>query len=515
MSEGLPDRVQQLRQRWMADPASRVFLQLAEEYRHLGRMQDALGVLDAGLKEHPGYLSALVAKGRCHLELGQPEAAREVLERVVRQDATQMVANKLLVRAYLETGQVERARERLELYSLLHDGDPESEELRGRIRRMEAPRMDRSGVGAAPSIAARASGPAPPAATQDDVFDLGLPARPPAPAAGEDDLFDLGLSPVVSQAAALPQEPEPERAVAGEQPAPATGSMPAAGAAPAAPEEPDLEAERADADLFPGLASRTIRRRYHEGLAAEGLFLLDVERAPSSTPAAAATQMTTGAWEPSPRSGPAPASAEPFGLAPEAEPVAAPAWEASWPVPVPAPVLPEPLAGAPPTVQEPWGLAMDAGAVPEPLARAEPEPFDLTPEPGWAPAVPAAQEPTPAEPVAEPLAWEPPSPPAPEPAPEPATVTLGELYLRQGHLEEARRIFDEVLRRDPANRPAREGMARLEERQAGTAEAPEAVAAAPYRAVLRAEPGSPRTRKISLLTDYLERLRRGSRRDVS
>src|SRR5215208_7925870 len=143
MSDGaFSDRVTQLRNRWEADPSSRIFLQLAEEYRHQGRVKEALSVLDRGLKEHPGYLSALVAKGRCHLELGQPEAAREALERVVRQDATQMVANKLLVRAYLETGQVDRARERLDLYSLLHDGDPEIADLRGRIRRMEAPRMD-------------------------------------------------------------------------------------------------------------------------------------------------------------------------------------------------------------------------------------------------------------------------------------------------------------------------------------------------------------------------------------
>src|SRR6185369_6662758 len=134
----LPDRLAQLRSRWEADPASRIFLQLAEEYRHLGRLNEALSVLDAGLKEHPGYLSALVAKGRCLLELGQPEPAREVLERVVRQDATQAVANKLLVRAYLDTGQADRARERLDLYSLLHDGDPEIEELRGRIRRLDA-----------------------------------------------------------------------------------------------------------------------------------------------------------------------------------------------------------------------------------------------------------------------------------------------------------------------------------------------------------------------------------------
>ena len=100
MSDGaFSDRVTQLRNRWEADPSSRIFLQLAEEYRHQGRVKEALDVLDRGLREHPGYLSALVAKGRCHLELGEPEPAKAVLERVVKQDATQMVAIKLLVRA--------------------------------------------------------------------------------------------------------------------------------------------------------------------------------------------------------------------------------------------------------------------------------------------------------------------------------------------------------------------------------------------------------------------------------
>src|SRR5215468_2526533 len=140
MSDGaFSDRLTQLKSRWESDPTSRVFLQLAEEYRHLGRVQEALAVLDRGLKEHPGYLSALVAKGRCHLELGEGEGARAVLERVVKQDATQMVANKLLVRAYLETGEPAKARERLDLYSLLNDSDPEIEELRRRIKSMDRP----------------------------------------------------------------------------------------------------------------------------------------------------------------------------------------------------------------------------------------------------------------------------------------------------------------------------------------------------------------------------------------
>src|SRR3954470_10171375 len=181
MSDGaFPDRLTQLRARWESDPSSRIFLQLAEEYRHQGRVREALEVLERGLKEHPGYLSALVAKGRCLLELGEPERSREVLERVVKQDATQMVANKLLVRAYIETSEPDKARERLDLYTLLNDSDPEIEELRRRLRAMEQPPQapptsNRPFPEAAPPGPPRREAPAP-AAKSGDVFDLGFPA---------------------------------------------------------------------------------------------------------------------------------------------------------------------------------------------------------------------------------------------------------------------------------------------------------------------------------------------------
>src|SRR5436305_10244869 len=240
MTDGaFPDRLTQLKSRWESDPSSRVFLQLAEEYRHQGRVKEALSVLDRGLREHPGYLSALVAKGRCHLELGEPEPARTVLERVVKQDATQMVANKLLVRAYLDTGEPEKARERLDLYSLLNDSDPEIEELRRRLRAMEQPPQ------ATPTSDRRFPEAAAPAG---NVFDLGF-AAPAAPARhGADDLFDLGV-PAPRPAAAAP--------VAAASPAPA-------GETAAEPEGADI--------LFPGLGSQDRRSRYLRALAAEGLF---------------------------------------------------------------------------------------------------------------------------------------------------------------------------------------------------------------------------------------------------
>ncbi|HVF60404.1 MAG TPA: tetratricopeptide repeat protein [Thermoanaerobaculia bacterium] len=236
-----PDRLDQLRDRWRAEPSSRGFLQIAEEYRRDGRLADALGLLDEGLRQQPGYLAALVAKGRCLLELGQPAAAREALERVVGQDPTQAVATKLLVRAHLAAGEARQARERLERYGLLHGGDPEAQELEARIAALEGP-------AAASAPAARRDG---------AVFDLTPRPLPPP------ELLFPEAPPVPEPAAAVPAAaPEPEP-------------------------EPEAEAEPVESpngDPFPGLDTPESRRRYLEALTAEGIFFLDLPGAPPVEP---------------------------------------------------------------------------------------------------------------------------------------------------------------------------------------------------------------------------------------
>jgi tetratricopeptide (TPR) repeat protein len=408
MSDGaFSDRVTLLRSRWEADPSSRIFLQLAEEYRHQGRVKEALDVLDRGLKEHPGYLSALVAKGRCHLELGEPEPAKAVLGRVVKQDATQMVANKLLVRAHLETGEPERARERLDLYSLLNDSDPEIEELRRRLRAMEQPPQAGKPGSTPPSDHGRPEAP--------------FLGREAAPAGG--DIFDLGF-PAPRVVAVSPEEPFADLLAAAPAAAAAVAPSPAAVAA-AAP-EPAEEPEPEDV-LFPGLAGRESRQRYLDRLGSEGIFLLDL------TP-----------WESS--------------LAPPHEPAVAEEEEE-------APV------------------------------------FDLAERTPW------AEEPAPLE--AEP-------PAAPAVAAEPmATATLGEIYLKQGHHGEAERMFREVLRREPENAAAREGLARAAGRRSERRPLEVRDLLASYEPVAAGGEAETRARKAWVLKGYLQRLRQGSQRDVS
>lgn len=130
-------RLAELRDRWDSDRSSRLFLQLAEEYRRLGQPEEALEVLSEGLKSHPATGAVQVVLGRCQLETGEHDAAVETLEQVVRRDPTQMVAYRALVEAYLQQRNAGKARERLGLYAQLNPQDPEIEELSQRIDRLD------------------------------------------------------------------------------------------------------------------------------------------------------------------------------------------------------------------------------------------------------------------------------------------------------------------------------------------------------------------------------------------
>src|SRR5260221_3093369 len=77
-------RIEELRRRVQADPASIAFAALAEEFRRIGRYEDAIETCRTGLQRHPAYLSARVTLGRALIETGDYEGAREELETVLR-----------------------------------------------------------------------------------------------------------------------------------------------------------------------------------------------------------------------------------------------------------------------------------------------------------------------------------------------------------------------------------------------------------------------------------------------
>src|SRR5205085_3715658 len=76
-------RIEELRRRVLADPASIAFAALAEEYRRSGNYAEAIETCRVGLQRHPSYLSARVTLGRALIETAQYGEARRELELVL------------------------------------------------------------------------------------------------------------------------------------------------------------------------------------------------------------------------------------------------------------------------------------------------------------------------------------------------------------------------------------------------------------------------------------------------
>jgi tetratricopeptide (TPR) repeat protein len=77
-------RIEELRRRIQKDPASIAFAQLAEEHRRAGQFEDAVNVCQAGLAQHPAYLSARITLGRALLEMRRYDEAASEFEYVLK-----------------------------------------------------------------------------------------------------------------------------------------------------------------------------------------------------------------------------------------------------------------------------------------------------------------------------------------------------------------------------------------------------------------------------------------------
>jgi hypothetical protein len=97
-------RVEELRRRVLADPASIAFAALAEEYRRIGHYEEAIETCRTGLLRHPAYLSARVTLGRSLIEIGDYEAAREELQTVLRSAPENLAAIRGLAQIHERLG---------------------------------------------------------------------------------------------------------------------------------------------------------------------------------------------------------------------------------------------------------------------------------------------------------------------------------------------------------------------------------------------------------------------------
>jgi tetratricopeptide (TPR) repeat protein len=131
---GETTRLEELKRRVEADPASIAFASLAEEYRRAARFEEAVEASRAGLRFHPTYVSARVTLGRSLMELGLYDQAERELHVVARSTPDNLAARRALGDLYWRQADLVRALEQLQLASGLAPGDGELAEM---VRELE------------------------------------------------------------------------------------------------------------------------------------------------------------------------------------------------------------------------------------------------------------------------------------------------------------------------------------------------------------------------------------------
>jgi len=99
-------RIDDLRRRVEADPASIAFAALAEELRRAGSYREAIETCRTGLQRHPSYISARVTLGRALIETGEYAAARAELETVLKAAPENLAAIRAMAEIHEREGHV-------------------------------------------------------------------------------------------------------------------------------------------------------------------------------------------------------------------------------------------------------------------------------------------------------------------------------------------------------------------------------------------------------------------------
>jgi tetratricopeptide (TPR) repeat protein len=121
------------------DPQSKAFLPLAEEYCKVGMWEEAVSVLEEGLRYYPGFITAMVVLGRAYDQLNQPTKAKAVLEGAVKQSPDNLRAHRTLIKIYAAQGLKEEALISCRVILTMNPKDEEALSVQASLG-MDAPR---------------------------------------------------------------------------------------------------------------------------------------------------------------------------------------------------------------------------------------------------------------------------------------------------------------------------------------------------------------------------------------
>ncbi len=403
--------IEKLERRWAENPKGRNFAPLADAYRKAGELDRALELCTAGLELHPDYVSAHIVLARCLIDQKNDAGASEVFQKVLALDPENVLALKILAEIAERGGRFDQA---VEWLGRLLAADPMNGDAAEALARAKAK---------AAQPAAKPAVPAPSLKRADPVVRL--------------------VSDTVQTGARPTPRPAPARPPSGPQRAAAQAAPPASPASPASPARPapaaaqragdfavehasdgptsptlDVKGTPSDIETFDGTID--FNAIAHDAAKADGIEVQEeVQLKPQDlvVEGLAHTQYESGTFA-------RPSEAElDEGFA-----------KIDLPLIMPDDV-PEAVPAAPPRVSD--------------IARTPPAPTPAPP----APPPPPPQAPPPPPPAAVALSDDDgAADTAALSRAEPVlTETMAELYLRQGHQEDALRVYQALLAQRPTD----------------------------------------------------------------
>src|SRR5688572_7255479 len=93
------------------NPHSKVFAPLAESYRKLGMIDEAMEILKQGLKKHPHYTLGHLSLGACYFDKEKFDLCYKILLPLVSLNLENILLQKLFAQAALKLGHWEEALE--------------------------------------------------------------------------------------------------------------------------------------------------------------------------------------------------------------------------------------------------------------------------------------------------------------------------------------------------------------------------------------------------------------------
>lgn len=115
------------------EPGSKVFIPLAEEYGKVGRWEEAVVVLEDGLKAYPGFITAMVALGRAYEQVNQPVKAKAILEEAIKVSPDNLRAHRTLAKLYAAQGAKDAAIRSCNVILAVNPQDQEALALRASV----------------------------------------------------------------------------------------------------------------------------------------------------------------------------------------------------------------------------------------------------------------------------------------------------------------------------------------------------------------------------------------------